>query len=208
MRASSGIFEVCLEGLPVLEHGPEDVDASAREGDEGLVVAFSFSPFAIVEDAAVGGVQRAEGGLVEDALQGLIAAGRSLEKADFTGLPQHRSEPGRRGQGIGGAEALEVACLVDQLGGEHGPHAGQAADEGGARVASEQGLQLFVELGDALAGAECLDGQLADQCCTHAFTGDADGLASSGVERTICQGFDVAQVASMLQRIRLPKRQR
>src|SRR6266511_270278 len=99
MRASSGIFEVCLEGLPVMEHGPEDVDPSASEGDEGLVVAFSFSPFAIVEGAAVGGVQRAEGGLVEDALQGLIAAGRSLEKADFTGLPQHRSKPGRRGQG-------------------------------------------------------------------------------------------------------------
>ena len=110
MRVSSGLFEVCLEGLPGLEHGPEDVDASAREGDEGLVVAFSFSPFAIVEGAAVGGVQRAEGGLVEDALQGLIAAGRSLEKADLAGLPQHRSEPGRRGQGIGGAEA-RGGCL-------------------------------------------------------------------------------------------------
>src|SRR5512134_1039570 len=125
MSVSSGLFEVCLEGLPVLEHGPEDVDASAREGDEGLVVAFSFSPFAIIEGAAVGGVQRAEGGLIEDALQGLIAAGRSLEKADLTGLPQHRSEPGRRGQGIGGAEALEVACLGDQLGGEHGPMPGR-----------------------------------------------------------------------------------
>ena len=31
MRVSSGLFEVCLEGLPGLEHGPEDVDASARE---------------------------------------------------------------------------------------------------------------------------------------------------------------------------------
>ena len=72
MRVSSGLFEVFLEGLPVLEHGLEDVDASAREGDQGLVVAFSFSPFAIIKGGAVGGVQRAEGGLVEDALQGLV----------------------------------------------------------------------------------------------------------------------------------------
>ena len=62
MRASSGIFEVRLEGLPVMKHGPEDVDASASEGDEGLVVAFSFPPLAVVEGAG-GGAQRAEGGL-------------------------------------------------------------------------------------------------------------------------------------------------
>jgi hypothetical protein len=54
--ADRGIFEVCLEGLPVMEDGPEDVDASASESNDGLVVAFSFPPFAVVEGAAVGGV--------------------------------------------------------------------------------------------------------------------------------------------------------
>jgi hypothetical protein len=41
MRASSGEFEVLLEALPAVEHGPEDVDTSAREGEDGLMMAFS-----------------------------------------------------------------------------------------------------------------------------------------------------------------------
>ena len=31
---------------------------------------------------------------------------------------------------LGGTEARDVACFGDELGGQHGPHSGQAADEG------------------------------------------------------------------------------
>lgn len=42
MPQSSGQLEVFAEGLPVTEDGPEQVHASSREGDDGLMVAFSL----------------------------------------------------------------------------------------------------------------------------------------------------------------------
>ena len=53
MREARGNFEVVAERCPVLENGPEDVHRAAREGDDGLVVAFSFGAFAVVEGAAI-----------------------------------------------------------------------------------------------------------------------------------------------------------
>ena len=38
----------CLVGLAVAEHGEQDVDAAACEADEGSVVAFAGSAFAVV----------------------------------------------------------------------------------------------------------------------------------------------------------------
>ena len=92
MRASSGELEVLLEGLPAVEHGPEDVDASSGEGEDGLVMAFALAPLAVPsvragrgrrtssEGAAVGMAEGAEGGLVEDALEPLVAAVGRLRK--------------------------------------------------------------------------------------------------------------------------------
>lgn len=71
MLRSSGHFEVFAEGLPVVQDGPEHVHAATREGDDGLVMAFSLGALAVVEGAAVGAGERGEGGLVEDAL-GLV----------------------------------------------------------------------------------------------------------------------------------------
>ena len=122
-----------------------------------------------------------------------------FEEADLAGLAQDRGDAGGRGEGVGGAEAGEVACLGDQLGGEHGPHAGQAADEGRVRVAIEQRLQLAVELGEAGAAGERLGGKLADQAGGHALGRDGDGLLGGGGERAIGQGLDVGQAAGGLQ---------
>ena len=53
MLLSSGWSERGGEGFAVggvvSEHGPEDVDASPSEGDEGLFVGFAFGAFAVVE---------------------------------------------------------------------------------------------------------------------------------------------------------------
>jgi WD40-like Beta Propeller Repeat len=71
LSSSPGVFEsVWLSGS---EHGVQDVDAPAGEGDDGLVVAFAFGALAGVEGAAGGVVERAEGRLVEDALEGLVS---------------------------------------------------------------------------------------------------------------------------------------
>lgn len=40
--------------LVVADEGPEDVDAAAGEGDDGLVVVFAFGPFSVVEGAGMG----------------------------------------------------------------------------------------------------------------------------------------------------------
>jgi len=41
------------EGLPVLQHCPEHVDAAPRESDDGLVMAFALLPLAYVEGLAL-----------------------------------------------------------------------------------------------------------------------------------------------------------
>ncbi len=68
MHQSSDQFELFAEGRPVSEDGPEHVHASFGEGDDGLMVAFSFGAFAVIEGAAVWASEGGEGGLVEDAV--------------------------------------------------------------------------------------------------------------------------------------------
>jgi hypothetical protein len=95
MRASSDDIEVWLEGLPAVEHGPEDVDAPAGEGEDGLVMAFSMASLAVVEDAAVGVAEGTEGGLVEYAFEPLVTAYGTPEEAHLAGLAQDRRDAGR-----------------------------------------------------------------------------------------------------------------
>ena len=195
MRASSRFVVAGLEGRPGMEDGPEDVHSSSSEGDDGGVVAFALAALAVVEGAAVVVAERAEGGLVEDALEALVAAGGPAQEARLAGLAQDRGDAGSGGERVGGAEAGEVACLGDQLGGEHGPHAGQAADEGRIRVAVEQRRQLAVELDEPRAGGERLGGKLADQVDRHALGRDGDGLLGGGGKDAVGQGVEVGQAA-------------
>src|SRR3954466_1336983 len=146
MRGSSGRFEPGLERRAVVHDGPEDVHAPACEGDDGLVVPLSLASLACVEGTAVIVREGAEGALVEHALEALVAATGPAQEASATGLPQDGRDTCCGGQGVGGTEAGETACLGDEFCGEHGPHARQAADEGRVRVAVEQCLQLTVEV--------------------------------------------------------------
>ena len=54
MLLSSGVFEVGLEAGALLEHSPQDVDASAGECKNGLVMVFPLAPFAVIEGPAIG----------------------------------------------------------------------------------------------------------------------------------------------------------
>src|SRR3954468_71342 len=105
MRVSRGAM-VGIVGLPTGEHGPEHVGAPAREGDDGLGVVLPLAPLAVVVGPAlrVDGAG-AEGALVEDALEVLVAPPRVAEGAGAPGLAQHGREAGRGGEGRGGAEA-------------------------------------------------------------------------------------------------------
>ncbi len=61
MRLSScEELEVGLEGLPRVEDSPQDVDAAASEGDEGMVMALAFVALAGIKGAAIRLLQRTE----------------------------------------------------------------------------------------------------------------------------------------------------
>ncbi len=143
--------------------------------------------------------ERAEGGLVEDALEAFVAADGTTQKAGLAGLAQNGSDAAGRGERVGRAEAGEIACLGDEFGGEHGPHAGQAADEGRVRVVFEQRLQLAIEFAQAVAAGQGLASEFADQACGHALGRDGNGLLGRGGEGALGERLDLWQPAGSLQ---------
>ncbi len=64
-----------LEGSPVAQHRPQNVDPSARQGNEGLrSVPLAFSPLALVEGSGLRrATQAGEGRVVEDPFEHLVA---------------------------------------------------------------------------------------------------------------------------------------
>jgi hypothetical protein len=134
-------------------------------------------------------------GLVEDAFESLVAAGRTPEEANLARLAENRGEAGGGSQRIGGLEAGDGACRGDELGGQPGPHAGQAADEGRLRVTRQQGLQGAVELGGALTRGQGLLGQLPNQGSAGPLAGDRDALLPGGGERLVREDLDAGQAA-------------
>ena len=117
-------------------------------------------------------------------------------------MPDWRStgrDAGGRREGVGGAEAREGACLGEELGGEHGPHAGQAADEGGVRVAGEQRLELAVERGEPGAGRQRLGGELLDEARGHALAGTATVCSRAAASAFVGQRLDMGHTAGGLE---------
>ena len=122
MRLSSDTMER-IERLSVIEDCPHDGDASSREGDEGLDVTVAFASLAIVEGfgGRVSGGDGAEGGLVEDTLEGFVAAIGAPERPGLSGLAQDGRKAGSGGHGVGGTKAGDVACRGNELSREHRP---------------------------------------------------------------------------------------
>src|SRR5690242_12721008 len=191
MLLSSSFCELDLERAAIPEHGVQDVDPASGEREDGLVVAFAFGSFAVVEGAAGGVAERAERGLVEDAFEGLVGSASSLEIADLSGLFEDRCEAGGGGEVVWGGEAGEVACLGDEFGGEGGPHPGQAADEGRVRVALQRRLEFAVQEGEAFAELAQFERELADEFGCDAFAGDGEALGSAGGERGVGELLDM-----------------
>ncbi len=108
MRKSSGLFHR-IEVLARLEHCPEDGDASAGEGDDGLGVVLSLAPLAVVEGLGerVPGGDGAEGALEEDALERLVAAVGASPVPGLAGLADDRRQSGGAGERVGRVEALD-----------------------------------------------------------------------------------------------------
>jgi hypothetical protein len=103
MLLSSGGEGWFLVGGVVAEHGPDDVDPSSGEGDEGLLVGLSFSSFPVVEGTGGWAVLEAgQGGEIAGAQQPSVeATGPVKVDADLVGSADRAagrcaSWPGRR----------------------------------------------------------------------------------------------------------------
>ena len=185
-----------LIGVSIAKHRPEHVDASAGERDERLVMTLAFPPLAVVKGATDRVLQGAEGRLVQDALQILIAAERPAEEADFTGLAKHGSEACSGGERVGTGEAGQTACLDEELAGQGDPHPGQAQDEGPVRVAGEEFRELLIKSAQALTGPERIASQLATQGGGDRFARERQPLFVRGLERGGREGLQALEMGA------------
>src|SRR3546814_6362669 len=78
----------------------------------------------------------------------------------------------------------------EELRGEGGPHAGQAADEGRVRVPVKGPLDAPVDVVQLVAGGQHLAGQVTDKVRGDGFAGDTDRLGVRGGQRGIRQRGD------------------
>jgi hypothetical protein len=67
-----------------------------------------------------------------------LSAAGVLDVAELSGLLEHRREAGGCGEAIGDEEALDRACLGDELGRQRDRRPRQAADEGRVRLTRER----------------------------------------------------------------------
>jgi hypothetical protein len=185
----------------VLKHGPEDGDTATRESDESLGVVFPFAALSVVEvlrQRVLDG-DGAEGALVEDAFERLVASEGAAPAVAFSGLALDGREAGGGGQRIGRSEAPDVPDTGDEPCREHRPHPRQRTDEGAIRVVGQQHLQIAVDPGDLLSRLERLDGQFADQFGGGGLAGHDDLLRACGLQRAIGQRVDSVQTRGLLQ---------
>ena len=83
MFLSSGLGDPGLVGGPVLEHGVDDVTATAGEAEHGGVVFLTFGSFAVVVGAAERvGTQHRKAGQEQCRLQPAVPASRRVLAPD------------------------------------------------------------------------------------------------------------------------------
>ena len=131
----------------VSEQGPEDVDAAAGEGDDGLGVGVTASAFLQVV-GAVGTCPHHAGlrGQIEHVPQRSAVAARFVQVAGSSaGVVGDRHQTGCGGQVAGAGEGAEVAGGDQQLGAQDGPETGHRLDGRGLMVATERRSDLLVE---------------------------------------------------------------
>src|SRR5204862_3746156 len=106
LSSSKGEGRCVLVGAIVAEQCPQDVDASAGEGEDGLDVALAFGAFAVIEASGVrAGLDAEQGGGVEDALQGsAVALGPVQVAADAAGVAGNGCDAGEAGELVCGGE--------------------------------------------------------------------------------------------------------
>ena len=120
-----------FEGRSVAQHRPQDIDATARQGDQGLGVPLALRSLAVVESPGGGcAAETSKGRLPEDPLEDLIPSTHpTVVAGTFAGVMGSRYEPGIGGESIGALKGPEVAGGHQELGSEDRPHSWQANED-------------------------------------------------------------------------------
>ena len=139
-----------IEGV-VAQHGPQDVEASAGQRQDGLGVGFAFGSFAVVVGAR-GGVG-ADGdvcGQVAGAEQAAVVAAGAFEvAADAAGISRYRGQAGDAGEAVGGSKRAHVPTSGgEEFSAEDDAESGQAQDDFGVAVAAKSFLDHRVGVAD------------------------------------------------------------
>jgi len=199
MRLSSRSFRGALICGVVALHGPEDVDAAARQRQYGLSVMFALSAFTVVVRPGLGaGFNAVVGGQVEDAQQSTVVSAGSFEvPADSSGVARYRCQAGDGGEPVGTVEAVQAAVGGrDELGSQQRTESRHTADHCGLLVLSESFLDHVVEIGQLRVDVEDLLGNAGDDRRAEALAGHDDVLRIGGGDRTIGDGDRVVGVAA------------
>ena len=141
MKLSSRRGSGCglVDGV-VAQHGPQDVEASAGQGEDGLGVGFAFGSFAVVVGARGGvGADGDLGGQIAGAQQAsVVAAGAFEVAADAPGIAGYGGQAGYAGEAVDGGEGAHVAAGGgEEFGAEGDTEAGHAQDDFGVAVAAK-----------------------------------------------------------------------
>ena len=147
-RRSSGCGLV--DGV-VAQHGPQDVEASSGQGEDGLGVGFAFEAFAVVVGArdrvvADGDLGRQVAGAKESSV---VAAGSFVVAVDAAGVTGYRGQAGDAGQAVHGVEGGHVAAGgCKEFGAEGEAESGHAQDDLGVAVTAKSVLDHRFGVGD------------------------------------------------------------
>jgi hypothetical protein len=149
----------------VSEHGPENVEASAGQCDDGLGMAFAFGSFSLV--VSLGGwapADAGEGGEVKGTQQAaIVATGAAQVTAKTAGVSWDWGETGNSGEPVGLTELRDIAVGGgEEFGAEQGTESGQAQDDLGLAMLTKPVLDEGVQLGDLVVEGEYRVGESGD----------------------------------------------
>src|SRR5215216_1969101 len=167
-----------LEGSPVAQHRPQDVDPPTSESDESLDVSFAFGPLAIVEGPGLRrSAQAGECRLVEDVLQCLVPSPHSsIVAGPFAGVVGGGNETRVGGEMVGALEGREVSGRDQELGSEGYSHPWQASEDVSLLSGEKTLPQLLVEGLDALLESERLTSEFGDDAGGELLGRQGDAL--------------------------------
>src|SRR5215204_200689 len=167
-----------FEGRSFAQHRPQDIDATARQGDQGLGVPLALRSLAVVESPGGGcAAETSKGRLPEDPLEDLIPPTHpTVVAGTFAGVMGSRYEPGIGGESIGALKGSEVAGGHQELGSEDRPHSWQANEDRRLRAGEKTLPELLVEGSQTPFEFEDLSGELGDDGSGDLLGGQAHAL--------------------------------